>query len=154
MEWITRLKNSEAELKELVDRLAQAQGPTPCAQVERAYLLRSLAAKLLEMQNSRVAWGEPLPQIRALPDVDDPTFSYERERSLDALREIAGQIEKTKNLAFGFLAEGVKYKLTLIADGTHDRELAISYSVVDKSSSVDVKFLRRGGFAATVTRLP
>jgi hypothetical protein len=51
MEWITRLKNSEAELKELVDRLAQAQGPTPCAQVERAYLLRSLAAKLLEMRS-------------------------------------------------------------------------------------------------------
>ena len=51
MEWITRLRNSEAELKDLVDRLALAQGPSPCAQVERAYLMRSLAGKLLEMRS-------------------------------------------------------------------------------------------------------
>lgn len=51
MDWITRLKNGEAELKELVDRLATAQGASPCAQVERAYLMRSLAAKLLEMRS-------------------------------------------------------------------------------------------------------
>jgi hypothetical protein len=51
MDWITRLKNGEAELKELVDRLAQSQGASPCAQVERAYLMRSLAAKLLEMRS-------------------------------------------------------------------------------------------------------
>jgi hypothetical protein len=46
------------------------------------------------------------------------------------------------------MTEAVKYKLTLIADGKHDKELTTSYLVVDKSSSIDIKMLRRGGFAA------
>jgi hypothetical protein len=55
--------------------------------------------------------------------------------------------EKRKKLSFGFLPEGVKYKLTLITDGKHDKELSTQYLMVDKSSSVDIKMLRRGGFA-------
>ena len=51
MEWTTRLTNGEAELRDLVERLSLAQGPSPCAQVERAYLMRSLAGKLLEMRS-------------------------------------------------------------------------------------------------------
>ncbi len=66
----------------------------------------------------------------------------------------AEQIEKQKTLVFSFLPEGVRYKLTLIADGKHDKEFSISYAVVDRSSSVDVKLLRRGGFAASVTPIP
>jgi len=66
----------------------------------------------------------------------------------------AEQSEKTKTLTFSFLPDGRRYKLTLIADGTHDRELAVQYAVVDKSSSVHVRELRRGGFAALVTPLP
>ena len=56
--------------------------------------------------------------------------------------------EKRKTISFSFLPEGTKYKLTLIADGTHDKAFNTQYLVVDSSSSVDVKFLRRGGFAA------
>jgi hypothetical protein len=59
-------------------------------------------------------------------------------------------IEKTKTLKLDFLTEGVKYKLTLIADGEHDQELDSSYLVIDKSGLVDVKMLRRGGFAASL----
>jgi len=58
--------------------------------------------------------------------------------------------EKTKTLKFDFLTEDVKYKLTLIADGEHDKEFSTQYLVVDKSSSVEVKMLRRGGFAASL----
>lgn len=58
--------------------------------------------------------------------------------------------EKTKSLRFDFLPEGVKYKLTLITDGKHDKEFAVQYLVIDKTSSVDVKLLRRGGFAASL----
>ncbi len=58
--------------------------------------------------------------------------------------------EKTKNLKFDFLPEGAKYKLTLIADGEHDKQFSTQYMVVDKSSSVEVKMLRRGGFAASL----
>ncbi|MDP4208863.1 MAG: glycoside hydrolase family 97 catalytic domain-containing protein [Bacteroidota bacterium] len=56
--------------------------------------------------------------------------------------------EKRKKLLFDFLPEGVKFKLTLIMDGIHDKSFATQYMVVDKTSSVDVKMLRRGGFAA------
>lgn len=58
--------------------------------------------------------------------------------------------EKTKSIKFDFLPEGVKYKLTLITDGKHDKDFAVQYLVIDKTSSVDVKLLRRGGFAASL----
>jgi hypothetical protein len=38
--------------------------------------------------------------------------------------------------------------MTLIADGEHDKIFSTQYLVVDKSSSVNVKMLRLGGFAA------
>ncbi len=60
------------------------------------------------------------------------------------------KIEKNKTLKFDFLTDGVKYKLTLIADGEHDKDFATSYSVVDKYCTVDIKLLRRGGFAASL----
>lgn len=58
--------------------------------------------------------------------------------------------EKRKKLSFGFLSEGVKYRLTLITDGKHDKELSTQYLVVDKTTVIDLKMLRRGGFAASL----
>jgi alpha-glucosidase len=58
--------------------------------------------------------------------------------------------EKKKTIKFDFLPQGMKYKLTLIADGKHDKDFATQYLVVDKSSSVDVRLLRRGGFVVTL----
>ncbi|MGD0341680.1 MAG: glycoside hydrolase family 97 catalytic domain-containing protein [Bacteroidales bacterium] len=63
------------------------------------------------------------------------------------------RFDKTKILKFDFLPEGAKYKLTLISDGKHDKELVTQYIAVDKSSSVSVKLLRRGGFAAKLKRM-
>jgi alpha-glucosidase len=59
--------------------------------------------------------------------------------------------EKKKTIRFDFLPEGISYKLTLIADGKHDKEFASSYRVVNKSSAVDIRLLRRGGFVACLT---
>lgn len=56
--------------------------------------------------------------------------------------------EKKKTLTFSFLPDGKRYQLTLIADGVHDKAFSTSYITIDKSSSVDVRMLRRGGFAA------
>jgi len=61
--------------------------------------------------------------------------------------------DKNKIVKFDFLPEGTKYKLTLISDGKHDKELVTDYIAVDKSSSVSVKLLRRGGFAAKLKRI-
>lgn len=64
---------------------------------------------------------------------------------------INGEIrEKEKKLTFSFLSDGLKYRLTLITDGEHDKSFFTKYLVVDKNSSIDVRLLRRGGFAASL----
>lgn len=59
--------------------------------------------------------------------------------------------ERTKTIRFDFLPEAASYKLTLISDGKHDKDFAVQYLVVNKTSTVNVKLLRRGGFAALLT---
>ncbi len=58
--------------------------------------------------------------------------------------------EKKKTIKFDFLPEHRKYKLSLITDGRHDKEFSTQFMVVDKSSSIEIKMLRRGGFAASL----
>lgn len=62
--------------------------------------------------------------------------------------------EKSKKLTFGFLSDGIQYRLTLIADGKHDKEFSTRYLVVDKTSEIEVRMLRRGGFAASLKPIP
>jgi len=62
----------------------------------------------------------------------------------------AERYPKEKTLTFNFLQVNMKYKLTLISDGVHDKELVTRYLVVDKSSSVKIKLLGRGGFVASM----
>jgi hypothetical protein len=58
--------------------------------------------------------------------------------------------EKRKAIKLDFLNGKTRYKLTLIADGVHDKELSTQYMVVDNSSTLNVKMLRRGGFSASL----
>ena len=58
--------------------------------------------------------------------------------------------EKKKTIKFDFLPDNIRYKLILIADGKHDKAFDTQYLVVDKSSTVDIRLLRRGGFAASL----
>lgn len=58
--------------------------------------------------------------------------------------------EKNKKVKFDFLEGNTRYKLTLIADGKHDKEFSTYYSVVDKNTEIDVKMLRRGGFVISL----
>lgn len=62
----------------------------------------------------------------------------------------SGKRDKTQNLKFDFLPKGTSYKLTLIVDGAHDKAFSTQYMVVDKSSSIDIKMLRLGGFVAHI----
>lgn len=59
--------------------------------------------------------------------------------------------EKRKNISLSFLPANQQYRLTLIADGRHDKELTTTYSVTDNTGTLPVKLLRRGGFAAVLT---
>ena len=61
--------------------------------------------------------------------------------------------ERTKTIKLNFLPEGKNFRLTLIADGKHDTEFSTQYLVVDKSSNIDVKMLRRGGFVMSLKPL-
>ncbi len=61
-----------------------------------------------------------------------------------------GRRGKVQKVNFDFLPEGKSYKLTLIADGEHDKAFSTKYMVVDKSASVDVTMLRLGGFVASL----
>ncbi|MGF7139391.1 hypothetical protein FHS86_001703 [Roseimarinus sediminis] len=61
--------------------------------------------------------------------------------------------EKVKTLNFSFLPEGIKYKLTLITDGAHDKAFSTQYLLVDTTSEIEVKMLRRGGFAASLKQM-
>ena len=62
----------------------------------------------------------------------------------------AGKYPEEKTLTFNYLPENVKYRLILIADGEHDKKLVTQYMVVDKLSTVKVRLLGRGGFAASL----
>lgn len=59
--------------------------------------------------------------------------------------------EKRQSVKLSFLEPGIKYKLSLIADGQHDKVFSQKEMDVDASASLDVKLLRRGGFVATLT---
>lgn len=65
----------------------------------------------------------------------------------------AAQRERSKKIKLGFLQSGISYKLTLIADGRHDKEFSTSYQLVDSNTTVDVRMLGRGGFAASLIPL-
>jgi hypothetical protein len=58
--------------------------------------------------------------------------------------------EKRKTIKFDFLPQGIKYKLTLIGDGAHDKAFATQSMTVDNTSSAEVRMLRRGGFVAVL----
>lgn len=57
-------------------------------------------------------------------------------------------VRGNKIVPLNFLEEGVKYKLTLISDGIHDKEFKTHYMVVRKTDSLSLKLLNRGGFVA------
>jgi hypothetical protein len=72
----------------------------------RPYVLRmnAVAAAMIEWDAEHHGAaldivGRACEQIEALPELDDETFKYERERSLQALRELAEQIEMTRPLS-------------------------------------------------------
>lgn len=55
---------------------------------------------------------------------------------------------KNKTLPLDFLEAGIRYRVTLIADGSHDQTFTDSYFVVEKGQTLEVRMLRRGGFVA------
>jgi len=81
MEWMTGMRGDEAQLKTLVDRLAELQGRGLAARTERAYLRMLLRIRLVEMRCSidEVAGSTPaaeLDQFAYRVRIHLPLFSH------------------------------------------------------------------------------
>ncbi|WP_460686139.1 glycoside hydrolase family 97 protein [Niabella aquatica] len=103
------------------------------------------------LKNVPVAWHD-IKLIEGYPG-KDISLARKRDRNWYIGAINAEGREKQKSIKLDFLEQGIKYRLTLIADGRHDKELVTTYSVVDHTSSIHVKMLRRGGFAASIIPL-
>ena len=57
---------------------------------------------------------------------------------------------KKQTVNFDFLEDNTKYRLVLITDGEHDTKLSSQILVVNNTDSIEIKMLRRGGFAASL----
>ncbi|MBI5820235.1 MAG: UvrB/UvrC motif-containing protein [Verrucomicrobia bacterium] len=49
-------------------------------------------------ETARKIVAEALEGIESLPELDNPTFQFERDRSMTALRDLAKQIERSRPL--------------------------------------------------------
>jgi len=72
----------------------------------RPYILRinAVAAAMIELSNHRHAaalehLNAAVNRIIALPDLEEETFRFERERSVGALRELAAQVQKSQPIS-------------------------------------------------------
>ncbi len=100
--------------------------------------------------------------LRDIPTVWDDTKllrGYPGKEAIMARRDnqnwyIAGingeEKEKKTTISLDFLTEKVRYQLILVADGSHDMIFSTSHQVVDRTDSIDIKMLRRGGFVASL----
>ena len=94
------------ELYEFVHRYARRKEDRTHLEQWRPYVLRmnAVARAMLELETrahdrALTILRETIVQIEALPELDNQTFEVERERSLEALRETAANIEKNRPLS-------------------------------------------------------
>jgi hypothetical protein len=104
-EWQRTLRDTSRNLRlfDFVHQRAGLEEDQLYLEQWRPYILRMQAAAqaMLELERGEHAGAlahlaAAARRIEALPELDDETFQYERQRSLAALREMAGQIEKVK----------------------------------------------------------
>ena len=58
--------------------------------------------------------------------------------------------EKIKKVKLDFLKEGANYRAVIISDGKHDKAFNSQVMVVNKTDTIEVKLLRRGGFVVSL----
>jgi hypothetical protein len=107
-DWPRTIRDTARNLRafDLVHRYARREEDQEFLEKWRPYILRinTSAAVMLELGNSaydqalRLA-NEGIQRIEALADLDDETFTFERERSLTGLRELAEQIRRNRPLS-------------------------------------------------------
>ena len=107
-DWARTVRDTSRNLRvfDLVHRHAQRDEDQQFLEKWRPYILRINASAAAMMELERNAFDkalavikEAVAKVEALEDLDDETFTFERERSLSGLRELAAQIEKNRPLS-------------------------------------------------------
>jgi hypothetical protein len=107
-DWTRTIRDTARNLQafDFVHRHAASEEDQMFLEKWRPYILRvnaSAAAMLaLEQRAYEKALGhlqETISRIEALPDLEDETFQFERERSLLALRELLSQVQKNRPMS-------------------------------------------------------
>lgn len=107
-DWKRTLRDTARNLRvfDLVHGYAQREEDQQFLEKWRPYILRvnASAGAMLELETRsyekalRIT-NEAIEKIEALEDLDDDTFKFERDRSLNAMRELAEQIQKNRPLS-------------------------------------------------------
>lgn len=104
-DWPRTVRDTARNLKlfDFVNDYAERQEDQEYLEQWRPYILRinAVAAAMLELGKQRHAkaletLNAAISRIAALPEIDEETFKFERDRSLSALRELAAQIQKSQ----------------------------------------------------------
>ncbi len=107
-DWVRTVRDTARNLRafDFVHRYARREEDQQFLEKWRPYILRinGCAAAMLGLENGahekalRIV-NETIAKIGALDELDDDSFTFERERSLTALRELASQIRKNRPLS-------------------------------------------------------
>lgn len=107
-DWARTMRDTSRNIRafDLIHRYAKREEDQQFLEKWRPYIIRvnASAAVMLQLENRAYDKAgeithQALDAIEALPELDDETFKFERERSLTALRELASQIEKNRPLS-------------------------------------------------------
>jgi hypothetical protein len=104
-EWARTIRDTARNLRafDFVNAHASREEDRQFLEKWRPYILRvnACAGAMMAIDHRehhkalRIA-NEGIEKIEALPELDDETFHFERDRSLTALRELAAQIQKNR----------------------------------------------------------
>lgn len=107
-DWARTVRDTARNIRafDLIHRYAKREEDQQFLEKWRPYIIRvnASAGVMLQLENRAYDKAgeitrQALETIEALPELDDETFKFERERSLTALRELASQIEKNRPLS-------------------------------------------------------
>jgi len=100
---VIRDTSRNLQLFDFVNRYAELEEDQTNLEQWRPYITRmnAVARAMLELENHRPDSAlkivrNTIDKIEALENIENPTFKFERDRSLTALQELAKQIEKAR----------------------------------------------------------
>jgi hypothetical protein len=104
-DWTRVVRDTTRNLRlfDFVNRYADREEDRTNLEQWRPYIVRmnAIARAMLELENQKPGSAlkilrETIEKIKALPEMDNATFRFERERSQKALEEMVAQVEKTR----------------------------------------------------------